>query len=79
MGLLLLGLLYGARLLLGTGVQAWLGVGVNLGFRLNSLHDEGILGVGAVEALGFTGLGPGPWAKSSPTVAISGWRLKRLA
>ena len=32
------------------GLQAWVDVGVDLGFRVVSVHDEGLLGVGAVEA-----------------------------
>ena len=64
LGLLLLGLLHGARLLLVTGIQAWVDVGVNLGFRLVSIHDKVLLGLVVVEEVGFTGLGPGSWAKS---------------
>ena len=41
-------LLHGARLLLGTRIQAWVDVGVDLGLRLVSIHDEGLLGVDAV-------------------------------
>ena len=51
-------MLHGARLLLE--------------FRLVSSHDEGLLGVDAVKALGFTGPDPGPCVRGPSRGSVLG-------